>query len=365
MLGSIISPYNCKNIGVIFMRFAFAFLIFFLTLPSITGFAGEEMFLKDNFLRAKPGDYIVTMYNKSFTILHIYSKNENYIVIEELTVPSHKFPKGKPLSWSHWLKEGGEHHTSWVMYDVDLSNAKIREFYSFSRSSWLEVEESDSIFTTLLSLPFELIPKKYRRKQGPPPPPGDLDRRSIWNPRMTVEGRTIKDVYFEAWKTTWPKDGSELAGKIIEIFLPEDRTIYPAYYPFWLQVRDALGTAKVRVVDSGTKLVSPKHSIPRRPPEIVKQGNFTEEGLVLTIKSPIYYQDFLLLALPENSLYKPPISLKCTTKRNDRDPKATLFVEVEELTKKLGDKQFYRFLIVPKEFDEIWTETNKPILWNP
>lgn len=348
------------------MRRVIAVLITLLQLFS-AGFlsASQEMFLKDNFSKAKPGDYIVTMYNKSFTVLHIFSKENDSLIIEEVTVPMHRFPKGKPASWNQWYQGGGEHHTSWVMYDVDLRSAKIREYYSFSRRGWLELNETDSIFSTLLSLPFELVEKKNRKKQGPAPAPGDLDRRSIWNPRMVVNGRKIDNVPFNAWKTRWPKDGSDLAGKAIQIYLPEENDIYPSYYPYWLQVHDALGTAKVRVVDSGSKLKSPMKSLPRRPPEILNHGEYTDTGLRITLKSPSYYQDFMLLALPDKSLYNHPISLKCDTVREKSSSVTTVTALFEELESKLMKQANYRFLIIPKDYDEVWVETSKPLIWPP
>ncbi|MFT4551481.1 MAG: hypothetical protein ACI9S8_000094 [Chlamydiales bacterium] len=323
------------------------------------------MFLKNNFSKARPGDYIVTMFNKSFTVLHIFSKEDDSLIIEEVTVPVHKFPKGRPSSWNHWYKEGAEHHTSWVMYDVDLSSAKIREYYSFSRKGWLELNDTDSIFSTLLSLPFELVEKKNRRKQGPPPAPGDLDRRSIWNPRMIVNGGKIDNVLFNAWKTRWPKDGSDLAGKLIQIYLPEESNIYPSYYPYWLQVQDTLGIAKVRVVDSGNNLKSPMKALPRRPPEILNHGEYTDEGLRITFKSPAYYKEFILLALPDKNLYKHPIPLKCETIREKRNSSAAVFTSFEELESKLAKHEYYRFLIIPKEYDEVWVETSKSLIWPP
>ena len=44
--------------------------------------------------------------------------------------------------------------------------------------------------------------------------------RPLWQPRMVIDGKPIQGVLFDAWKTDWPRDGSDLSNKTIEVYLP-------------------------------------------------------------------------------------------------------------------------------------------------
>lgn len=211
--------------------------------------------------KAKKGDFIVTAQSKNYTLLHIYDKGETDLVIEEITVPQAKLclPNG---SWKAWVTGGGPNYTSWVMFDVDLPTGQIKKFYTFSKNGWTEAPQGDNFLSTLLNLRLEKIPLSERKRVGPPPNDGP-DLRSTWKPKVTFEGKTYGDVPFDAWETRWPKDNSELSGRLIEIYTPEASTHYPAYFPYWLQISGMIGKAKVRMIDSGTGLVSPRPPLPQ------------------------------------------------------------------------------------------------------
>jgi hypothetical protein len=72
-----------------------------------------------------------------------------------------------------------------------------------------------------------------------------------------VDGNNIPAVPFEAWQTHWPKDGTDLSGKSIEVYVPQENDKYPSYFPYWLQISGMVGNAKVRIVDSGSYMNSP------------------------------------------------------------------------------------------------------------
>jgi hypothetical protein len=80
--------------------------------------AQESMFLRDNLKRAVKGDYIVTAHNKNFTLLHIYDKNDQYITIEEITVPTQRM-QGKSLSWKEWVRQHAPYNTSWINGSIE------------------------------------------------------------------------------------------------------------------------------------------------------------------------------------------------------------------------------------------------------
>lgn len=219
-----------------------------------------EIYLRDNLRKAKKGDFIVTSQSKSYTLLLIQNVKDDNLTIEEISIPSNKLclPDG---SWKGWVQNGAPDHTSWVLYSIDLPSGQIKNFYSANQDGWQEIVPPDNFLSTLLNLRLEKIPLEDRKKVGPTPRDGRPDRRKVWQPRMTFEGKTHADVVFDAWHTHWPKDNSELSNRLIEIYTPEDNSTYPAYFPYWLQISGMVGKAKVRIIDSGSGLTSPKASI--------------------------------------------------------------------------------------------------------
>lgn len=216
--------------------------------------AQQPLFLKENLKRAKPGDFIATAQNKTYSVLHIYDKKDNILTIEEISVPMGKFSL-KNFSWKRWVEQNAPKHTSWVMYNIDLNTAQMKEYFSFTKNGWYDMPQRDNFLSTLLNLRLEKIPPQERKKIG-----FNLsgnDRKGLWQPRMIVNGKAIEGVSFDAWRTHWPKDGTELSGKLIEVYVPEENEKYPSYFPYWLQISGMIGNAKVRIIDSGTQLVSP------------------------------------------------------------------------------------------------------------
>lgn len=246
-------------------RFLFLSFFLFFALPLLA----SEITLKNKLAEAKPGHYLVTEQNKIYTLLHIFNRGEEYIIFEEVSVPAARFA-AEQKSWSSWLESGAPGHTSWIHFQINLATGTCDEIYSFTDLGWIDTTESNRFLSTLLNLNFHEIPEVKRRRVGPPPGYNKPDCRPLWNPRLTVEGKSYCNVPFSAWKARWPNDRSELSGKIIEVYLPtkdlsDSLPPYPLYFPFWLEVEGKIGVAKIRVVDSGTGLHSPKDFSPRNP----------------------------------------------------------------------------------------------------
>lgn len=217
----------------------------------------EKLLLRENLDQAQIGDYLVIAQGKSYTLFHIFDKKPRQLTIEEVTIPSATACQ-EISSWRNWLAMGAPHNTSWVHYQIDLNSARLENYYSFTKNGWFIVPDADNFLQTLLQLELELIPENSRKKTGRAPRRGKPDSRQPWQPTMVVNGQIIEGVRFNAYQTTWPKDGGLLSGKTLELYLPETNSSYPAYFPYWLQVKGILGPAKVRIVDSGSGLHSPK-----------------------------------------------------------------------------------------------------------
>lgn len=236
------------------LRLAFFITIFFYTL-SLS--AAERLLLKENFRQAQPGDYVVIAQGKSYTLFHIFDRKDSQVTVEEVTIPSTRNEQ-EISSWKGWLESGAPGNTSWVHYWIDLDSGEMTHYYSYTKCGFYIVPEAENFLYTLLHLPLAQLPANERRKIGPPPRSDEPDRRTTWQPQMVYEGKNIEGVSFDVFTARWPSDGGPISGKNIEIYLPHDQGRYPAYFPYWLQVRGTLGQAKVRIIDSGKGLISPK-----------------------------------------------------------------------------------------------------------
>lgn len=217
----------------------------------------QDLILKNKLNEAKAGDYIVTAQGRLYTLLHVYSKEGNKLILEEINVPQSNIDLNN-FSWRKWVESGAPGNSSWVMYQVNLSDGTMSQPYSFSANRFYLIPESDNFLTQLLNLKMTLVPANERKKAGAPPDNGAPDWRPLWQPPLIFEGRTIQNAFFNAFKARWPRDNSELSGKVIVAYLPDSQQQVPSYFPYWLEVSGLVGKAKIRIIDSGTGLVSPK-----------------------------------------------------------------------------------------------------------
>ncbi len=243
------------------MKHFFFILSLFCLVLNHRLFGEEILYLRNNLSRAAPGDYIVTAQNKNYSLLHIFDKQGNTLTIEEISAPISRIPMN--FAWKNWVSLGAPGHTSWVMYDIDLQTSQMLRYFSFTKNSWFEMSRADNFLSTLLNLRLVKIPLQERKRLGAPPIDGVPEWRKFWQPQMIVDGAVIPGVTFDAWRTKWPKDGTELSGLSIEVYTPEKNELYPAYFPYWLQVNGLLGKAKVRIIDSGSQLQSPRPPLPK------------------------------------------------------------------------------------------------------
>lgn len=229
----------------------FLLLILLVVFNSVSA----EAYLRSQLQQAHPGTYVVTAQNKNYTVLHIYEKNGSLLTLEEITVPMPRM-KQWSASWREWVAQGAPAHTNWVLYKVNLDTGEMGECYSMMQRRWISIPQQDQFLPTLLNLQLDPIPDGERRKVGPPPVSGSPDYRPVWQPKMVVDGKTIPGVSFRGWRAHWPQDGTALSGKMIDLYVPENNQYYPAYFPYWLQVRGTAGQATVHIIDSGKQLRS-------------------------------------------------------------------------------------------------------------
>lgn len=219
--------------------------------------AASDLLLRDNLERARPGDFLVTSQNKNYTVLSIRGRNGQQLYIEEITVPLARIG-ALPFSWKTWVEGNAPGHTCWLLYTIDLPTGMMQQTYSYTRGESVTIPQSQNFFSTLFNLKFNKVAEVDRKKVGPAPSTDSRDRRRIWQPDLVVDGKVMKGVSFDAWKARWPNDGTELGNKIVEIYVPSEGNKYPSYFPYFLQISGHIGNAKIRIVDSGSGLMSPK-----------------------------------------------------------------------------------------------------------
>lgn len=230
-------------------------LVFVFFFISLGAFLDASLYLRDNLKKAKAGDFIVTMQGKTYSLLHIDATTDQTMTIEEITVPVHKICRSQ-FSWRNWVEQGAPGNTSWVRYTIDLHTAEMKDYFSFTKNQWFEPPKQNNFLSTLLNLQLEYIPLVQRRKIGVSIRSAARDKRPIWQPQMIVDGRIVDCVTFDAWKTCWPKDGTDLSGRTIEVYTPRENGAYSSYFPYWLQISGVVGNAKIRIVDSGQGMPS-------------------------------------------------------------------------------------------------------------
>lgn len=228
-------------------RFLFFITLFFAS--SLTALS-----LKDKLVKGEVGDYIITEQNRLCSLIRIHTLTLEKLIIEEISFPE----ASRPKNIKEWLISGAKGHTSWSLIEINLSKTSVESCFSFTKNAWLVWSADDSFLLKILDIPFSPILDQERRRIGPPVAEG-LDTRKIWNPPLFFEGKKESSPQFSPFRLIYPKDGSLLSGKRIELFFNNRGDNFP--FPYWGQITDESDAAlKFRVIDSGRNLSSPKKS---------------------------------------------------------------------------------------------------------
>jgi hypothetical protein len=317
---------------------------------------GEYPLLK-RLEKAKVGDFLVFEANKNITLLAIRSLTDQSLVLEEISAPSSKVKVG---NWASWIQAKAPGHTSWSMIEIDLVNQRILECYSFDRTMWIPQSPKDSFLATLLHLKVTQVDTSNRRKIGPPPQEGEADHRKVWNPPLYIDGKRVENISSDAYTASWPKDGSELAGKDVCIYFDHEGKVA---LPCWIQIDTGQVTGSLRAIDSGHRLPTSAHrTMPRRIPEFIGAATKTKKGLRLSIKSPKYYKQFELFAVDVTTKDK-QIHLISHSLAEGQGDVLTLDIDSRELHQILTPNHKYTWLVVPKGYSASYSELPKPFVW--
>ncbi len=332
------------------------FFIFYLLLGISAFLSSEEPFsLKKSFEKAAPGDFLVFSHNKNITLFHVFAKENNGFIIEEISAFS-DVRDTFHSDWQRWINEGAPGHTSWVMYELHPEGKNRNLIYSFSQRNWQTLYPEEQIFPTLFSLKFHKIPDRKRKKAGPSPAPGEPDRRPPWNPPIFANGISIPSSC-DAYEAVWPDDGSVLAGKKIEIYLPEDQDLFPTYFPFRIQIFNHLTSAKMRVIDSGKSFRSIRSGLPLLPPSLLTDHYSPEGDLIFQLKTDPKIKSFRVYAREKEGY-----ELREIPHIEKEGPSSfTVRIANETILRLLDPEKSYYFSFEPDNRSDLRIETPKPL----
>ena len=335
-------------------------IVFVVVLLNLTPFqliadSETSLQLKKMFSRAFPGDFVVFSQQDVYMLWHIQDYNEGILTIEEISVP-HFAKDSLNLSWKDWIKQGAKGNISWLMYEFDLNRGVVREFYSFTREAWLNPEALQSFLSTLLNVSFSPIPNEYRKRLGFAAE-GFEAKRPLWHPPLIVNGNRQEGVTFSAWRGTWPKDGSEIAEKKIEIYLPEIEGPYPYYFPYWISFGNAFHKLPLRVVDSGKEMLSTKMYLPRPLPSFVRQPIVVGDSLTFSLKGAWYFEDYFVFCQEQGAFGEESIPLNNKTIKKGDQGEVSIAISLEDVRKYLEPNKPYKIIVVPKGFGEVFVES--------
>lgn len=317
--------------------------------------------LKEKFTHAHPGDYIVTEQSKNYSLLFVRSINEDSIILEELSVPSHLINLND-TNWQTWVMSRAPGHTSWVSYEIDFQNNKLKESFSYTQNGWLFLQDSDYLLAKLLSLKLEKVHEIDRRRIGPAPSSGERDTRAVWNPSLVIEGKKINKPKSEVWHGKWPDDGTLLAGCGIELYFDSNRPSFP--FPYWIEIQSSHYALKVRTIDSGAGLSSPMPLLPYKSPVFIGKPQKKADLLQFLLKTPSYYQKLNLFVVDLTALDRTPLFIPTTRKNLSNLGEILLEVNEKDLYPILKSGHSYRWIVIAEEGSNGYAEIEQPFLWN-
>ncbi len=310
--------------------------------------------LKEKLASGNPGDYVVTLQSKMYTVLLIREISEMAITLEEISIPAADILDSK-MSWKNWIEKKAPGHTSWSSYTIDFKTSTMLESYSYSKETWLYANDPHNFLANLLSLSLKKTPEDRRKRIGPSPNLGEDDYRKLWNPPVVFEGKTLEKAPVSVWTARWPKDGTLISDCDVELYFGD----FP--FPYWIEIKSPHYSVAIRSIDSGHKLQSPMPLLPKRPPEFLGQAIRTPDKFILSLRCPDNYTKLNLFVIDLTDGSNKPILVPSTSKRVNE----SLVIEIDEATleKTLKKGHKYRWFVTPDNSSQIFAESAGPFIF--
>lgn len=335
-----------------FKKFIVALFFIFLT-SNIYALTIKEILKKGS-----AGDYIVTYQNKTYSLILIEENLNNQLIIQEISVPDDQINL-KTINWQNWVLSSAPGNISWISYEIDLQTNQIVDCFSFSRNCWINFSEADNFLIHILDVPLKDVPIKDRKKIGTPPLDDTVDRRSLWTPPLVVNGEKIKNTYFEVMQLTWPKDGSDFAGKTLDLYFDKDFS-FP--FPYWMQLNTTHISIILRSVDSGKNLIPPKTLKAQSFPKFIGKELETTDSIELCLKKPDYLSDkFKLYAIDISAKPKRISPIKFSYVKNGDI--LILHIPTNQLKDNFCINHSYIWHVAFNSKNAVFAQTKDPYIW--
>lgn len=237
-------------------------------------------FFEDRISYAKEGDFVIYEKDKNSSLLILQEINNQKIILEEITFPS--YLKNRITDPKKWLDKNAPGHTSFRAYTIDRKSLELIEAYSYKDKGHLIIDQQSFFLSKLLSLELQEVPDLKRRKTG------DYTiktNRPNWNPPVVIDGKRQRKPC-KAFIANWPKDGSKLENKKIELYFAEN-----TFFPVWIELEAARINIPFITTNSGNRSFT-KKILPKRRPYFTKKPSLIKEKIVAEIIIPKIYQDF-------------------------------------------------------------------------
>ncbi|NGX43977.1 MAG: hypothetical protein K1060chlam3_00135 [Candidatus Anoxychlamydiales bacterium] len=337
------------------MRNLYKYFILLLFLVfSIRAFSEDNLF-KKRLKEAKKGDFVIFEYNKLYSSLSVFEidTENNRVILEEITIPKESFDK--KISFRDWMEKKAKASTSWTMYEIDLDENKIIDTYSVSRNCFIDLKDQISITVKLLDLELKKLLDRDRKKIGPPPSSGEMDRRAFWQPMKYIDGKRLKRAKFDVYRSFWPEDSSELSLKRFDIYFDETFV-----FPYFIEVNNGHMSYMIKGVDSGKDLKSAISFFPKRAAEITdmkKQADI----LTIFVKNASHFKSFNLYAIDTSREDKVihPLEFELGKEKD----LVFLNVDLKNINEIFEKNHKYRFVIAPHSAQDIYIESRDLFVW--
>lgn len=322
----------------------------------VLGTTLQERFRPISSKNSTLGNFIVTEYQKNLSFLRVHSFSPSSVFLEEINLPVHLAPK-KPILWDDWVQKKAPGHTSWLLYQISLDDCKVVDCYSFSRQSYIALSDNQSFLSRLMTLPLTKVSLSERKRIGPQPVNDMPDTRKLWTPPKIYHGKKIKDPHFEMLQATWPKDDSELSGKLINLYFDKDQPDFA--FPYWTEIGDGYNSFQMHAIDSGNCLVFPYKALPAKSPYFHQIALNDQKDLIISLKNANHLEDFQLIASSPSGSIVLPYSL------STQDSLVTLTTSHLELTKHVQKQNRYTLHLIPIDDPSLAIESSHQFLLFP
>jgi hypothetical protein len=191
--------------------------------------------IADRLQNLSKGDVVVFDLHNSVAAVEVCDTHEDSIELRVVSATKDVLTRHNYASYIEWHTKGCKD----AQFDEKLLVQEKKGVIGSTpiHAKWLE---------TLFQLELFKIPHFSRRKSGPPPMSGEIDRRPIWNPPLVVFGERIKEEC-EAFSTKWPEDESPLSSRILILYFPKSAKTVQTF-PYWIESPSS--SFHVSVIDS-------------------------------------------------------------------------------------------------------------------